>query len=158
MCGLFVDSFCVLMVLVCLFHGVGTGGGTLCHFSTVSFRLVREGISEVCTGFQVGGGMRSIISWNNGFISLLFCSGTRLPLFKKKEYCTSSWIRIKHMLPICTEQQTLNLSITYRPWWMNEWAWITLEAILIVWMTAARRKACPTTTLSTSKLAWIDWG
>jgi hypothetical protein len=84
MCGLFVDSFCVLLVLVCLFHGVGTGGGTLCHFSMVSFRLVTEGISGVCRGFQVGDGMRSIISQNNRFVSLLFCSGTRLPLFKKK--------------------------------------------------------------------------
>jgi hypothetical protein len=26
------------MVLVCLFHGAGTGVGTLWHFSTVSFR------------------------------------------------------------------------------------------------------------------------
>jgi hypothetical protein len=29
--------------------------------------------------------------------------------FKKKEYCTSSWIWIKHMLPICTEPQTLKI-------------------------------------------------
>jgi hypothetical protein len=28
------------MVLVCLFHGAGAGVGTLCHFSTVSFRQV----------------------------------------------------------------------------------------------------------------------
>jgi hypothetical protein len=39
-CGLFVDSFCAVFVylqfLVCLFHGAGTGVGTLCHCSTVS--------------------------------------------------------------------------------------------------------------------------
>jgi hypothetical protein len=34
------------MVLVCLFHGAGTGVGTQCHFSTVSFRLVREGLAR----------------------------------------------------------------------------------------------------------------
>jgi hypothetical protein len=30
------------MILVCLFHGAGTGVGTLCHFSTVSFREFSE--------------------------------------------------------------------------------------------------------------------
>jgi hypothetical protein len=30
------------MVLVCLFQGAGTGVGTLCHFSTVSFRHVEQ--------------------------------------------------------------------------------------------------------------------
>jgi hypothetical protein len=34
------------MVLVCLFHGAGTGVGTLCHFSTVSFRLSDFSVSD----------------------------------------------------------------------------------------------------------------
>jgi hypothetical protein len=57
MCGLSVDSLlcciCVLTVLVCLFHGAGTGIGTLWHFSTVSFRLVREGLARYVQGFRV---------------------------------------------------------------------------------------------------------
>jgi hypothetical protein len=31
---------------------------------------------------------------------------------EKKEYFTSSWIRIKHMLPRCTGPQTLNLNVS----------------------------------------------
>jgi hypothetical protein len=30
-------------------------------------------------------------------------------IFKNKEYCTFNWIRIKHMLPKCTEPQTLKI-------------------------------------------------
>jgi hypothetical protein len=36
-----------------------------------------------------------------------------LETFQEKRYCTSSWIRIKHMLPRCTEPQTLHLKITW---------------------------------------------
>jgi hypothetical protein len=32
-----VQPWVFFMVLVCLFHGAGTGVGTLCHFSTVSW-------------------------------------------------------------------------------------------------------------------------
>jgi hypothetical protein len=38
---------------------------------------------------------------------MLLCVYSQL---KNIEYCTCSWTRIKHMLPICTEPQTLNFS------------------------------------------------
>jgi hypothetical protein len=49
-----VYSHRVFIILVCLFHGAGTGVGTVCHYSTVSFSLVclihgaGTGVGTVC--------------------------------------------------------------------------------------------------------------
>jgi hypothetical protein len=79
---LFLCCILYLRFLVCLFHATCNGVGTHRHGVTVSFTLTMDAVtSETC--------------WAN-------------KLFKNVEYCVFSWIRMKRMLPRCTEPQTLS--------------------------------------------------
>jgi hypothetical protein len=103
------------MVLVCLFHGAGTDVGTVC----LSLKLTVLKWQSVPTPVPA--------PWNNHTktikknlwlyttVVLLMMDACdirnmeRKNFSRKKEYCTSSWIRIKRMLPRCTEPQILSL-------------------------------------------------